>query len=420
MSTIFNENNLHYVHVYAFYNAQKQAEIMHNLDALTFNSDEESMVKIMGKYIKIPRLQTAFGDVGISYKFSGNSVPAKPWPDFLIDIKADMMGYLKYRLNIDLQDAEINYVLVNKYRDRNDYIGYHSDDEKDLVAINGETIIASLSFGSSREFSLQHKKTKETEALRLCSGDLVVMRGNTQKYWKHSILKERNAVVVRYNLTFRFMKLMDLTIKDIKFDIDSSNILHFYGQYGEYGYLSNFYKDNNFTLLLPDDLSSYLMDPELLIIDADFVNYPTSEHAYQIRKMINKDMENISIQKYHEYKKIMLAAESGSEVAALGRQKVGKNAKINAVIREYQAYVKCLDNWDHIKDQVMYFIVYQKFKQNPAILKKLLATDDRQLTEHTANDHYWADGGDGSGKNMLGKTLMLVKMHLSSRKNVFL
>ena len=52
-------------------------------------------------------------------------------------------------------------------------------------------------------------------------------------------------------------------------------------------------------------------------------------------------------------------------------------------------------------------------RQNPEILEKLIATSDAELLEHTKNDHYWADGGDGSGKNMLGKILMETRVALS-------
>ena len=50
-----------------------------------------------------------------------------------------------------------------------------------------------------------------------------------------------------------------------------------------------------------------------------------------------------------------------------------------------------------------------KFEQHAALRELLLGTGDAQLVEHTTNDHYWADGGDGSGRNMLGELLMRVR-----------
>ena len=61
----------------------------------------------------------------------------------------------------------------------------------------------------------------------------------------------------------------------------------------------------------------------------------------------------------------------------------------------------------------MRYAVREKFRQNPEILEELIATSDAKLIEHTPNDHYWADGGDGSSKNMLGKILMETRVALS-------
>lgn len=63
-------------------------------------------------------------------------------------------------------------------------------------------------------------------------------------------------------------------------------------------------------------------------------------------------------------------------------------------------------DWEEIKDEVMLQALRMKFSQNPEIAKELLATGDAIIIEHTRNDVYWADGGDGSGKNKLGLLLM--------------
>ena len=70
-------------------------------------------------------------------------------------------------------------------------------------------------------------------------------------------------------------------------------------------------------------------------------------------------------------------------------------------------------DWEDVKDDIMRYAVREKFRQNPEILEKLIATSGAELFEHTKNDHYWADGGDGSGKNMLGKILMETRATLS-------
>ena len=71
-------------------------------------------------------------------------------------------------------------------------------------------------------------------------------------------------------------------------------------------------------------------------------------------------------------------------------------------------------DWEEVKDEVMLQALRMKFNQHPEIAKRLLATGDAILIEHTQNDAYWADGGDGSGKNRLGLLLMQVRDELKN------
>ncbi len=73
-------------------------------------------------------------------------------------------------------------------------------------------------------------------------------------------------------------------------------------------------------------------------------------------------------------------------------------------------------DWQSAKDNVMHDAVRAKFAQNPDLLAKLLATGEARLVEHTRNDDYWADGGDGSGRNRLGQILMMVRRELATKK----
>ena len=57
----------------------------------------------------------------------------------------------------------------------------------------------------------------------------------------------------------------------------------------------------------------------------------------------------------------------------------------------------------------------EKLAQHPALRSLLLKTDDAELVEHTRNDRYWADGGDGTGKNRLGQLLMELRAELRSQ-----
>lgn len=71
-------------------------------------------------------------------------------------------------------------------------------------------------------------------------------------------------------------------------------------------------------------------------------------------------------------------------------------------------------DWEEVKDKVMLQTLRMKFSQNPEIAKGLVSTGDAILIEHTRNDDYWADGGDGSGKNKLGLLLMQVREELKN------
>ena len=69
-------------------------------------------------------------------------------------------------------------------------------------------------------------------------------------------------------------------------------------------------------------------------------------------------------------------------------------------------------DWEQVKDDDMREAIRAKFTQHGDCLTLLLNTNNAELVEHTTNDHYWADGGDGSGKNMLGKILMEIREEL--------
>jgi ribA/ribD-fused uncharacterized protein len=71
-------------------------------------------------------------------------------------------------------------------------------------------------------------------------------------------------------------------------------------------------------------------------------------------------------------------------------------------------------DWESVKEQVMMDALRAKFIQHEDLKAILLGTGDAVLVEHTANDSYWADGGDGSGKNRLGHLLMKLREELKN------
>jgi alkylated DNA repair dioxygenase AlkB len=99
--------------------------------------------------------------------------------------------------------ADFNSCLLNYYPSGTDGMGYHSDDEKEL---GRQPVIASLSLGATRKFVFKHKKTQDKVELYLESGQLVVMHGDTQRFWKHTITKTKTVSKGRISLTFRRMQ----------------------------------------------------------------------------------------------------------------------------------------------------------------------------------------------------------------------
>lgn len=142
------------------------------------------------------------------------------------------------------------------------------------------------------------------------------------------------------------------------------NPIFFYEEYRPYGEFSNF---ASYAILLKGKL------------------WPTTEHYYQAQKYRDPELEEM----------IRLAPSPMS-------------AKDLTRLPQYPPRA----DWDTIKDDVMRDALRAKFTQYPHLRQLLLNTGDARLAEHTANDHYWADGGDGSGKNMLGHLLMELRATL--------
>ena len=117
----------------------------------------------------------------------------------------------------------------------------------------------------------------------------------------------------------------------------------------------------------------------------DGLEWPTSEHYFQAQKFAGTP----HAEEVRRATTAMAAAEMGRE----------RHRPLRA-------------DWEEIKDDAMRTAVRAKFSQHADLRESLLGTGDEHLIEHTANDRYWADGGDGSGRNMLGRILMEVRAEL--------
>jgi alkylated DNA repair dioxygenase AlkB len=151
----------------------------------------QEKITVYGKPYLQPRLSAWYGDLGYSY--SGIRLEPLPWTTTLLEIR---------RRVENLVEHEFNSVLLNYYRDQNDRMGMHSDDEAELGA---RPVIASLSLGETRTLLFRHRSRKDLKTLKLAlpGASLLLMRGGTQKYWRHGINAERHACGPRINLTFR-------------------------------------------------------------------------------------------------------------------------------------------------------------------------------------------------------------------------
>ncbi len=154
---------------------------------------QQREMNMYGRKVLQPRLTAWYGDPGKSYVYSGIKNNPLPWTDLLREIK---------RRIEDCTDLPFNSVLLNYYRDNNDSMGFHSDDEKSL---GPELAIASLSLGDSRTFIFKHKDRSDLGpvSIQLTGGSVLLMKGLTQRFWKHAINREARLCGPRINLTFR-------------------------------------------------------------------------------------------------------------------------------------------------------------------------------------------------------------------------
>ena len=152
----------------------------------------QDSMKMFGEMKPLPRLTAWYGDAGARYVYSGIVNEPLPWTSALAEVK-DAVEVAA--------GVTFNGVLLNRYRSGQDSMGWHSDDEAEF---GEEPVIASISFGGTRNFQLKHKRQKWLKAsVELTHGSLLIMRGGTQANWLHQVPKTAKPVNERLNLTFR-------------------------------------------------------------------------------------------------------------------------------------------------------------------------------------------------------------------------
>jgi alkylated DNA repair dioxygenase AlkB len=154
---------------------------------------ENERVVMFGKEIITKRKVAFYSDESIVYTYAGKTKIGLPWKDPLIILKNIVESLTKQTYNA---------CLLNLYHNGDEAMGWHSDNEKEIIA---NSTIASLSIGASRKFSFKHKVTKETISIQLENGSLLEMKGTIQSHWLHALPKSKKITESRINLTFRQM-----------------------------------------------------------------------------------------------------------------------------------------------------------------------------------------------------------------------
>ncbi len=155
---------------------------------------KQAEIRLFGRLIREPRLTAWHADPGVVYSYSGRRLTAAGWPGSLV--------LLRQQISM-LSGCEFNSMLGNLYRNGNDYMGWHSDDE---VSLGSAPVVASVSLGAVRTFVLRRKDNhKIKHQIQLAHGSLLVMQGQTQHYWQHALPRRITVQQPRINLTYRWV-----------------------------------------------------------------------------------------------------------------------------------------------------------------------------------------------------------------------
>jgi len=157
---------------------------------------QQPLVTVYGKQHRTPRLTCWVADPGCSYRYSGLQQEIHPWTRDLETLRDLLQQQLEVRFNS---------LLLNRYRDGADRMGWHADDEAEL---DDQAPIASLSLGVARDLRFRPRRgTEAAFAVNLADGDLLVMDPPSQNHWQHALPPRARVVAERINLTFRVIRL---------------------------------------------------------------------------------------------------------------------------------------------------------------------------------------------------------------------
>ena len=156
---------------------------------------QQKSVLMYGKEVLTPRLTVWYGDPNVDYSISGSNARPLTWTKELLDIKSKVEP---------LAGIKFDSVLLNYYRDGNDSVSWHTDND----GIPGRNrIVGSVSFGQERNFDIRNKEDHNIKySIKLANGSYLLMKDGFQEGWQHRIAKSTKSMKPRINLTFRLMK----------------------------------------------------------------------------------------------------------------------------------------------------------------------------------------------------------------------
>ena len=169
---------------------QKESYFNELLNGIQWVNEE---VIMFGKTITTKRKVAFYANDLMEYTYSNKTKNAFPWTPLLLEIKKTVEAYT---------GETYNACLLNLYHDGNEGMGWHADNEKEIIA---DSSIASVSIGATRNFLFKHRESGEKHSILLENGSLLEMKGSIQRHWLHSLPKTAKVKEARINLTFRQM-----------------------------------------------------------------------------------------------------------------------------------------------------------------------------------------------------------------------
>jgi alkylated DNA repair dioxygenase AlkB len=150
---------------------------------------EQRKVVLFGRAVEQPRLICWFGET--AYRYSGLTLTPRVPPAWLLNLTREVES---------ASGTLFNHVLLNRYRNGADAMGFHADNERELGT---QPVVATLSLGATRRFVLKRRSSAGRTVHELAAGDLMIMGGRCQEEFTHAIPRTRRESAERISLTFR-------------------------------------------------------------------------------------------------------------------------------------------------------------------------------------------------------------------------